>query len=204
MRSGVPQGSAIGSLLLLLFMKDLRDALEALTLLFINDVKMVTSQAQKISSQGSLNTGQRIGTCRSTVLSAITLQLDELFTVRFSFLPDGLGTHTPLSRLAKNLWFQTENAFSPSAKCTNKVSGLIFMIRRSVKIGLNFILWGTGASKPRRWYACLFAKPRERCQPPGLNSNISYTAVNLSSLFMLRRETAVSGLSFPAGATSSG
>ncbi len=144
---------------------------------------MVTSQAQKISSQGSLNTGQRIGTCRSTVLTAITLQLGELFPLIFSFLPSGLGTRTPVSRLANNLWFQTDIAFFPSAKCTNKVSKVIFMIRRSFKIDFNFIIWGTGGSKPGRWYACLFAKPRDRCQPPGSNSNIGHKAGNSGPQF---------------------
>ncbi len=42
MHSGVPQGSAISPLLFLLFVSDLPGVLEALTLLFVDDVKIVT------------------------------------------------------------------------------------------------------------------------------------------------------------------
>ncbi len=42
MHSDVPQGSVIGPLLFFLFVNDLPDVLETLTLLFADDVKMVT------------------------------------------------------------------------------------------------------------------------------------------------------------------
>ncbi len=42
MHSGVPQGPVIGPLVFLLFVNDLPNVLEALTLLFADDVKMMT------------------------------------------------------------------------------------------------------------------------------------------------------------------
>ncbi len=43
MHSGVPQRSVIGPLLFLLFVNDLPDVLETMTLPFADDVKMVTA-----------------------------------------------------------------------------------------------------------------------------------------------------------------
>ncbi len=45
MHSGVPQGSVIDPLVLLLFVNDHSDVLEALTVLFADDVKMVTRRS---------------------------------------------------------------------------------------------------------------------------------------------------------------
>ncbi len=49
MHSCVPQGSVIGPLLVFLFANDLPEVLEALTLLFVDDVKMVTWRSQSIN-----------------------------------------------------------------------------------------------------------------------------------------------------------
>ncbi len=56
MRFGVPQGSVIGRLLFLLLVSDLPDALNVLTLLFADDVKMVTRRAQNVRLYSSLIT----------------------------------------------------------------------------------------------------------------------------------------------------
>ncbi len=48
MRSGVPLGSVKGPLLFLLFVNNLPGALEALAMLFSDDVKKVTRRTQKV------------------------------------------------------------------------------------------------------------------------------------------------------------
>ncbi len=53
MHSGVPQVSVIDLLLFLMFVNDLPDALGALTLLFADDVKVVTRRPQNISLHNS-------------------------------------------------------------------------------------------------------------------------------------------------------
>ncbi len=54
MHSGFPQGSVICPLLFLPFVNDLPDVPEALMLLFVDDVKMVTWRTQKMNLHCSL------------------------------------------------------------------------------------------------------------------------------------------------------
>ncbi len=54
LRSGVPQNSETSPLLFLLFVNDLPDALETLTMLFADDVKLVTPWTQNMNLHISL------------------------------------------------------------------------------------------------------------------------------------------------------
>ncbi len=54
LHSGALQGSVIGPLLYLLFVNDLPDVLEALTLLFADDNKMITRRSQSMNLHSSL------------------------------------------------------------------------------------------------------------------------------------------------------
>ncbi len=83
----------------------------------------------------------------------------------------------------------------------------IFMIRRSFqdlsKSAFIPFIRAISASAPWIWYATLFAKPRCRYYPPRANSKISYLVGNWYASPPLRRETAATGPSFLAAATTS-
>ncbi len=70
MHSAVPQGSVIGRLLFRLFVNNLTDVLEALTLLIADDVKMVTWRTHNMDLHSSQ---------KSIELSAIPSQLGDKF-----------------------------------------------------------------------------------------------------------------------------
>ncbi len=137
MHSGVLQGSVIGPLLFLLFVNDLPDVLEALTLHFADDAKLVTRRAQYMHLHSSLTAAwdwlKQLG-LPINPFKCNNLTIGREVPLRLSSFPDGSGTPIPVSQLAKDLGVQADNLFSPSAQCTeatNKARRLIFMIRRS-------------------------------------------------------------------------
>ncbi len=127
----------IGPLLFFLFVNDLPDVLETMTLLFADDVKMVTRRSPSMNLHSSFTAawdwskkwGLQINPTKCNYLT-----IGREVPLRLSFFPDGSGTPIPVSTLVKDLGVQTDTMFSPSAQCTeaaNKARRLIFMIRRS-------------------------------------------------------------------------
>ncbi len=109
---------------------DLADALEALTLLFADDVKMVTPRPQSMKLHTSLIAAwdwSQKWDLPTNPAQCNYPTIGQEIPLRSSFFPDGFGTSIPLSKLVKDLGVQVDNVFSPSA---NKARRLIFTIRR--------------------------------------------------------------------------
>ncbi len=194
-------------LLFLLFVYDLADDLETLTLLFADDV---TRRSQRMNLHNSLTAAWDWSKKWDLPINKCNyLTIGREVPLRLSFFPDGSGAPIPVSTLVKDLGVQTDNMFSPSAQCTeaaNNARRLIFMIRCSfqdLKIGFHPFMRGLSVSATQIWYVSLFAKPGCRYQPSRANSKISHTVGSWHASPFLRRETAATGPSFAAAATTS-
>ncbi len=123
MHSGVPQGSV----------NDLPDVLETMTLLFADDVKMVTRRSQSMNLTAAWDWSKKWDLpINPTKCNYLTIGRE--VPLRLSFFPGGSGTTIPVSKLVKDLGVQADNMLSPSTQCTeaaNKARRLIFKIRRS-------------------------------------------------------------------------
>ncbi len=139
MHSGVPQGSVIGPLLFLLFLNDPPNVLEALTLLFADDVEVVTQWSQSMNLHSSLiaagdwsnKWGLHINPTKCNYLT-----IEREVPLRLPFFPDGSGAPIHVYKLVTDLGVQRDNMFWLSAQCTkaaNKACRLIFLIRRSIQ-----------------------------------------------------------------------
>ncbi len=120
MHSGVPQGSVLGPLLFLLFVNDVPDVHETMTLLFADDVKMVTRRSQSMNLHSSLTAADwsKKWDLPINPTKCNYLTIGREVPLRLSFFPDGSGTPIPVSTLVKDLGVQVDNMFSPSAQCT--------------------------------------------------------------------------------------
>ncbi len=137
MHRGVPKGSVIGPLLFLLFMNDLADVLDALTLLFTDDVKMVTRRTPTMSRHSSFTSAWDWSKKWDLPINPTKcnyLIIGQEAPLRLSFFVDGSDLVISVSKLVKDEEVQTENMSSPSVQCTetaNKARRLTFVIRRS-------------------------------------------------------------------------
>ncbi len=118
MHCGVPQGSVMTPLLILLFVNDLPDVLETLTLLFADDVKMVTRRSQSMSLYSSLIAAWDQSKkwdlpINPTKCNYLTI-LREV-PLRLSFFPDGSDTPIPVSNFVKDLGVRKIICSLPSA-----------------------------------------------------------------------------------------
>ncbi len=95
MHSGVPQGSVIGPLLVFLFANDLPEVLEALTLLFADDVKMVTRRSQSMNLHRSLTAAwdwSKKWDLPINLTKCKYLTMGREVPLRLSFFPMGLAS----------------------------------------------------------------------------------------------------------------
>ncbi len=104
MHSGVPQGSVIGPLLFLLFVNDLPDVLETLTLLFMDDVKIVTRRSQSMNLRTSLTAAWDWSKKWDLPINPAKcnyLTIGREVPLRLSFFSDRSGTSIPVSTLSR-------------------------------------------------------------------------------------------------------
>ncbi len=102
-------------------MNDLPDVLETLTLLFADDVKMVTRWSQSMNLRSSLTAAWDWSKKWDLPINPTKcnyLKIGPEVPLRLSFFPDGSSISIPVSTLVKDLGVQTDNMFSPSAECT--------------------------------------------------------------------------------------
>ncbi len=105
----VPHGYVVGPLLSLLFVNYLYDALEALKLLFADDVKLVTGRTQNMNPHRSLTAAWdwlKKWDLSINPAKCNYLTIGREVPLRLFFIPDGSGTPIPLSTLAKDQGFR--------------------------------------------------------------------------------------------------
>ncbi len=100
MHSGFPQGSVIGPLLFPLFVNDCPDVLEALMLLFADDVIMVTRRIKNMNLHSTLRAAWdwvKNWDLPFNRAKCNYLIIGREARLRLPFFPDGSGTIIPVS-----------------------------------------------------------------------------------------------------------
>ncbi len=106
-------------------MNDLPDVLKALTLLFADDVKLVTRRTQNMNLHSSLTVALdwlKKWDLPINPAKCNYLILGREVPTRLSFFPDKSGIPIPVSKLVKDLGVQTDNLPPPSAQCSEAAS----------------------------------------------------------------------------------
>ncbi len=100
----------IGPLLFLHFVNDLPDVPEALTLLFAEDVKMVTRRSQSMNLRSSLTAARDWSKKCDLPINPTKCYYPTIgrkVPLRLSLFPNGFDTPIPVSKLVKDLKVQT-------------------------------------------------------------------------------------------------
>ncbi len=127
MCTSVLRCSVMGPLLLPIFVNDLPDTLEALTLFSADDVKMVTHRTQNMSLHSSSIAAwdwPKKWYLRINPAKCKYFTIGQEVTLKFTFLPDGSGTPVPVSKLPK------------SSHCLHDISNKWLKIRSNSKPNL--------------------------------------------------------------------
>ncbi len=117
--------------------------------LFADDIKMATPRKPNMNLQSSL---VAIWDLLINPAKCNYHTIGREVSLGFSFFPGGCGTPTTVSKLVKDLGVQTDNAFSPSAQCTEAANKTKLdlhdyaLLPRSFEIDLHPILRGLSVS----------------------------------------------------------
>ncbi len=125
-KSGVPQGSVVGPLLFLLFVNDLPSVINVATLLFADDVKVVSPRSQNDLLQNSLNNVRR--------LSVNYIDIGRTPPLQLSLATGSPGNSMQVANFVKDLSVLMDYSFSPSIHCREaapKARWILFMMKRS-------------------------------------------------------------------------
>ncbi len=133
-KSGVPQGSVIGILLLVLFANDFPSIINGITLLFADDVRVDDLLQSSLYNDWNwpVNWDLSINPNKRNYI-AIGRDPPRLLSLSTGSLGDSIQVAT----VVKDLGVLMDNSFSPSNHCTeaaSKARRMLFMIRRSFAV----------------------------------------------------------------------
>ncbi len=136
-KSGVPQRSVIGPLLFLLLVNDLPSVINVITLLYVDDAKMVPPRSKCDLLQGSLYNVWTRSVSWHLPINATKckcIDIGRAPPLQLSFATGNLGNSIHVANVVKDLGVLMDDSFSPSSHCNeaaSKARRMLFMIKRS-------------------------------------------------------------------------